>query len=781
LQKLTKWIAHFNKIITQYSFIYNIFFRKNFPANPVSIKILVGKLVIFSLLSCLVLASVPAGLCRSSAPVIYVAGDGSGDFNCDGKADQVEINQALQFVAKNSGYTTVHLKGPFTYTLTDPIYVESNTILEGDSDAVVKLIDNAGWTNNPMIPLIGQRDSAYTVSNITVRGFEINGNHNKNTKTPDGKGYYNMIFFKHINGLKVYGMYMHDSHGDGLRVYYGENIKFYNNRVCLLGHDGFYVINGQNVEAWNNKITCRINSALRARDSNNVRFHDNVIDAYPDAGPGIQVERSTGKMTDIEICDNIITNTWGPGIWVIGTAGKYDKSLSDCHIHHNTFIGSGANRNIEWVGGVLGSGFHNVLIENNVFDGVYNAAVVNMYMSDANSGPSGTGFTTTVRNNIIINTVPRNTNGKNTGYGVSNCLPKSHTLVLQNNCLYNNKAGNYKNCASTTDIYANPLFADQKKHDYHLQSTAGHWDGEAWVKDKVSSPCIDTGYPSSDFSNEPTPNGKQINIGRYGNTIYASKSGSYESTPTLPAADFSSKVTTGYTPLSVAFTDTSIGTPTSWSWNFGDGTSSTTKNPTHTYSKAGKYTVSLTVKNAAGSNSVAKSNYVIVNDSKDPVAAFYASPTSGNAPLKVTFSDKSTGSPTSWSWSFGDGTYSSAKNPVHTYSKTGKYTVSLTVKNSAGSNKVSKSSYIGVNSVKTPTASFSASSTSGNAPLKVTFTDKSTGSPTSWAWNFGDKSTSTAKSPVHTYSKAGKYSVSLTVKNSAGSNTKTMSNYIIAK
>ena len=78
-----------------------------------------------------------------------------------------------------------------------------------------------------------------------------------------------------------------------------------------------------------------------------------------------------------------------------------------------------------------------------------------------------------------------------------------------------------------------------------------------------------------------------------------------------------------------------------------------------------------------------------------------------------------------------------------------------------------------------PVAAFSASPTSGKAPLKVQFTDKSTGTPTSWKWNFGDKTSySTAKNPSHKYSKAGKYTVRLTVKNAAGSNTKTMSEYI---
>ncbi|MDY0130049.1 MAG: PKD domain-containing protein [Methanosarcina vacuolata] len=164
-----------------------------------------------------------------------------------------------------------------------------------------------------------------------------------------------------------------------------------------------------------------------------------------------------------------------------------------------------------------------------------------------------------------------------------------------------------------------------------------------------------------------------------------------------------------------------------------------------------------------------------------PVAAFSASPTSGSKPLVVTFTDKSTNNPTSWKWNFGDGTTSTTHNPVHTYIKTGSHTVTLTATNSAGSNKVTKSSYIKVTDPVKPVAAFSASPTSGTKPLKVQFTDKSTGSPTSWKWDFGDGTTSTTHNPLHTYIKKGKLTVKLTVKNVAGSNTKTMSNYITVK
>ena len=68
-----------------------------------------------------------------------------------------------------------------------------------------------------------------------------------------------------------------------------------------------------------------------------------------------------------------------------------------------------------------------------------------------------------------------------------------------------------------------------------------------------------------------------------------------------------------------------------------------------------------------------------------------------------------------------------------------------------------------------PTAQFSASPTSGQAPVTVQFTDSSTGSPTSWSWDFGDGGTSTTQSPSHTYSAAGMYTVSLTATNASGS------------
>ncbi|MCC4767366.1 PKD domain-containing protein [Methanosarcina sp. DH1] len=161
-----------------------------------------------------------------------------------------------------------------------------------------------------------------------------------------------------------------------------------------------------------------------------------------------------------------------------------------------------------------------------------------------------------------------------------------------------------------------------------------------------------------------------------------------------PFANFSASPTEGKAPLTVAFTDKSIRSPTKWKWDFGDGTTSTKQNPTHKYSKVGSYTVKLTATNAKGSNTATKTGYIKVVTK--PVASFSATPTSGKAPLAVKFTDKSTGIPTKWKWSFGDGTISREQNPEHEYLQEGKYKVTLTVSNVAGGSTVTKTNYITV-------------------------------------------------------------------------------------
>ena len=249
-----------------------------------------------------------------------------------------------------------------------------------------------------------------------------------------------------------------------------------------------------------------------------------------------------------------------------------------------------------------------------------------------------------------------------------------------------------------------------------------------------------------------------------------------------PVANFSATPLSGVMPLNVQFTDASTNSPTSWSWNFGDSTTSTLQNPSHTYSNSGTYSVSLTVTNTNGSNTLVKNNYISVTSQViAPVASFSGTPTSGTVPLTVNFTDTSTNNPNRWSWNFGDNTTSTSQNPSHIYNSVGTYTVSLTAFNNAGSNTSTKTSYITVNSLPvSPTVAFTGTPLSGVIPLTVNFTDNSTGSPTSWLWNFGDNTTSTIQNPTHVFSNTGTYTIKLTASNTNGSNTLTKNSYITA-
>ncbi len=251
--------------------------------------------------------------------------------------------------------------------------------------------------------------------------------------------------------------------------------------------------------------------------------------------------------------------------------------------------------------------------------------------------------------------------------------------------------------------------------------------------------------------------------------------------PVKPVAAFSASPTSGYSPLTVQFTDHSLNFPNSWKWEYrkNPGTwvqFSTAQNPSFTFNETGFYSIRLTVTNAAGSNTVTRMNYIIVTRLPKPVANFVASPTSGLSPLTVQFTDASMNNPVTWKWEYrkGSGTwvqFSTVQNPSFTFNETGFYSIRLTVTNAAGGNTVTKANYITVNPVRKPVALFSQDKVFGRAPLTVSFRDRSLYNPTEYLWTFGDGTTSTEQNPVHTYTRSGLFTVQLSVSNAAGSDT----------
>ncbi|PLW97924.1 MAG: hypothetical protein C0593_07140 [Marinilabiliales bacterium] len=243
-----------------------------------------------------------------------------------------------------------------------------------------------------------------------------------------------------------------------------------------------------------------------------------------------------------------------------------------------------------------------------------------------------------------------------------------------------------------------------------------------------------------------------------------------------PLADFTASVVQGDAPLSVSFIDQSANEPTIWIWNFGDGNTSQEQNPEHLYENAGMYDVKLISSNEFGTDTIFKSNYIIVNNPVfAPSVFFTANPENITPGQEVVFSDLTVNNPDYWRWDFGDGTISENRNPVHTYNEYGSYTVSLYASNAAGEDSLEIENLITV--LDYPVASFKAYVTVGYFPFEVDFYDQSEWA-TQWHWDFGDGQTSEAQNPTHIFQHEGEYDISLTVSNALGDNLITEEKYI---
>ena len=230
----------------------------------------------------------------------------------------------------------------------------------------------------------------------------------------------------------------------------------------------------------------------------------------------------------------------------------------------------------------------------------------------------------------------------------------------------------------------------------------------------------------------------------------------------IPVVNFSATPTSGCVPLTVHFTDLSnagSSTITTWLWDFGDGTTGNSQNPTHIYSAAGTYNVTLQVTTSAGcSKTLTKNNYI--HTSNGVTANFTnTAPAGCKLPVTIVFTNTSTGSGAlSYSWNFGDGGTSTLQNPSHTYNSSGNFTVILVVTSNTGcSNTIVKPNAVVINFL---TASFNAPPIAClNNP--VNFTNTTTPTPSSVLWDFGDGTTSTALNPVKTYTTIGTYPIKL--------------------
>ena len=205
-----------------------------------------------------------------------------------------------------------------------------------------------------------------------------------------------------------------------------------------------------------------------------------------------------------------------------------------------------------------------------------------------------------------------------------------------------------------------------------------------------------------------------------------------------------------------------------YAWNFGDGSQGSGSTVKHSYAKAGKYTVTLTLSDGYKQTAAATTTATITNPAQPPLANA-GGPYNGFATQSIAFTSAGSSDPNglslSYAWSFGDGATSPVANPSHAYSKPGTYTVNLAVSDSTGLSGSATAMAI-ISTLGVPTVSIGGPY-SGQTGQSIIFnasasTDPNK-SPLTYAWSFGDGSESSGATAKHSYAKAGKYAVTLTL------------------
>jgi len=244
-----------------------------------------------------------------------------------------------------------------------------------------------------------------------------------------------------------------------------------------------------------------------------------------------------------------------------------------------------------------------------------------------------------------------------------------------------------------------------------------------------------------------------------------------------PAVTASAAPTSGRAPLTVSFTADGSdpdGDQLDYVWDFGDGSVSQERNPDHTYSAPGTYTARVTATDPWGETAGDEIAITVAEPNRAPSVTASADPTSGRVPLTVSFAASGSdpdGDALEYLWEYGDGETSTAQNPSHTYRTTGTYTAKVTVSDDWGGTATDEVVIRVEEPNRPPTVTVSAQPTSGTAPLTVSFTANGSdpnGDELTYAWSFGDGTTSSERNPTHTYATRGTYTAEIVVTDPEG-------------
>jgi len=370
-------------------------------------------------------------------------------------------------------------------------------------------------------------------------------------------------------------------------------------------------------------------------------------------------------------------------------------------------------------------------------------------------------------NDIVISIISNNV--EIIGFTIKNGIKgimfeNSSENIIKNNTITDNNYGIYiDNVSVNNTIYQNNFLNninnvyDLSTNFWDLPSGGNYWD------DYIGMDSDDNGIGDTPY-NISGGNNKDLHP-------------LMEPITEKPEADFIYLPTNPTTQDVINFNDTSTdmdGYIVSWSWDFGDGNSSTKQNATHKYVNNGYYNITLKINDNYGATGKISRKLNVLN--VGPTADFDYSPSNPTDLQSVIFTDTSSdldGDIVNWSWNFGDENASNLQNPSYQYDDNGTYTITLTITDDDGATDI-KSQKISVSNVG-PIVGFSFFSDNvtliSNDPIK--FVDTSSdldGEIVSRSWDLGDGTISTEEHFTHTYDK-GTYTISLTVTDNDGASS----------
>ncbi|MDH7444459.1 glycoside hydrolase family 48 protein [Aquimarina sp. 2201CG14-23] len=337
-----------------------------------------------------------------------------------------------------------------------------------------------------------------------------------------------------------------------------------------------------------------------------------------------------------------------------------------------------------------------------------------------------------------------------------------------------------------SNIFYAEIEVDQDKMPF--PGGQGEYRSEIQLRISLPTTAPETAWDASnDFSYQGLTSGLQIsdNVPIYADGILVG--GKEPNGGEVPTASFTATPESGTAPLEVSFDASGSSDPNgdtiTYSWDFGNGQTSSVVDPLITYTSIGSYLVTLTVSDGANTSSEFTRTITVLDGNIAPIAEFSANPTTGVAPVTVSFdasgSSDENGDSLTYIWDFGDGETGSGISVNHEYTTIGEFEAKLTV--SDGSKEDSKTTSIIVTD-GSPVASFTMSADSGIIPLDVVFDASGSSDPAggnlTYSWDLGNGDTASTVTTSTTYTEVGQVTVRLTVTNAAGdtdSETKTIS------